>query len=210
MVGGLAVALLLNARFKFRGIIRGLMIIPWAVPGVVNGLLWQWIYNSNYGALNGLLIQFGIIKQGIAWLADPRLAMNMLILADIWTVIPFICLMYLAALQSIPEELYEAGIVDGTTKWQAFTNITLPMLKSMTLVLLVLRTIAVFKVFDIIYTLTKGGPASSTSVVGYYVYEQGFRFTKFGVSAAASYILTFIILALVIVYFKVMKLEQEN
>jgi ABC-type sugar transport system permease subunit len=205
---GFLFAYVLNKRFKFRKTLRGLMIIPWAVPAVVNGLLWQWIYNANYGVLNGMLRQSGIIKQNVAWLSDPGLAMNMVIFADLWSVIPFICLMYLAAMQSIPADLYEAGIVDGTNGLQTLRYITIPLLMPTTLILLVMRTIATIKAFDILYTLTNGGPAGSTEVAGLYIYKQGFLYANFGTSSAASIVLILISLILVLLYFKILNADM--
>jgi len=205
---GLIAALILNQHFKFRGIARSMLLIPWAISGVINGLIWQWILHPNYGVLNGALTQLGITKDYIAWLSDPFLAVNMVILADVWKSFPFVALLLLAALQSIPSELYEAAKVDGANAFSIFRRITLPLLAPITLVLLVLRTIDSFRIFDLIYVLTKGGPANATQVVGYYLYKEGFEFANFGYSAAGSYVITFFILILVFIYVK--KLDQNE
>ncbi len=205
---GLLVSLALNSRFKLRGLARSLLLVPWAISGVINGLIWQWILHPNYGVLNAALTQTGFTDRYIAWLSDPVLSLNMVIVADLWKSFPFVALMYLAALQSIPKDLYEAAKVDGANSFAGFRFITLPLLAPITLVLLVLRTIDSFRIFDLIYVLTKGGPANATQVVGYYLYKEGFQFAKFGYSAAGSYVITFFILVLVFIYIK--KLDRHN
>ncbi|NOZ27047.1 MAG: sugar ABC transporter permease [Chloroflexi bacterium] len=204
---GLAIALLLNQRFAGRGIVRALILIPYVLPGTVNGLLWKWIYNSDYGSLNALLQQLGLIQEYIPWLSRPTLALHMLILANLWQGTPFAILLYLAGLQTIPRDLYEAATVDGASAWQSFRNITLPLLTPITLVMAVLKTIATFKIFDIVYVLTGGGPANSTQVVSYYIFINSFKFLNIGLGAAMSYVLTLIILGLVIIYYRLLSTE---
>ena len=130
---GLLIAMMLNREFPGRVYVRVLALLPWAVPSVVNGTMWKWIFNPAYGALNGLLFQLGLIKQYVAWLGEPFLALNMVVLADVWTETPFIMLLILAALQTIPKDLYEAAIVDGASRWQLFTRVTLPLSSARTL-----------------------------------------------------------------------------
>jgi ABC-type sugar transport system permease subunit len=206
---GLGIALLLNKEFRLRGIARALVLFPYVLPSIVKALMWKWIYNSDYGFLNGLLFQLGIIKDYIPWLSNPALAIHMVILANIWEGTPFAIIMYLAALQTIPKELYEASEVDGATSWQMFTKITFPLIKPMTFILIVIKTVATFKIFDLVYALTAGGPGGSTQVVGYLMYSTVFDSLQFGKGAAMSYILLIIILALVLIYSRLFQSEED-
>ncbi len=206
---GLGVALLLHEDFRGRGLLRGLLILPWALPTVVNGILWAWIYDANYGALNGLLKELSLIDTYIIWLGHPLRAMNSVIVADVWKNFPMIALLLLAGLQTIPGALYEAATIDGAGRFQRFRAITLPALKPAMLVALVLRTMEAFKVFDIIYTMTKGGPANGTQVISYYTYVTTFQFTKFGYGAALSYLIALVIFCLAMVYFRLLRTNEE-
>jgi len=205
---GLGIALLLNKEFRLRGIARALVLFPYVLPSIVKALMWKWIYNSDYGFLNGLLFQLGLIKDYIPWLSSPTLAIHMVILANIWEGTPFAIIMYLAALQTIPKELYEASEVDGATSWQMFTKITFPLIKPMTFILIVIKTVATFKIFDLVYALTAGGPGGSTQVVGYLMYSTVFDSLQFGKGAAMSYILLAIILVLVFIYSRLFQMEE--
>ncbi len=194
------IALVLNRDFRGRTFVRLLALLPWAVPSVVNGIMWKWILNPSYGALNGLLYSLGIIDEYIIWLGDPQLAMGMVVLADIWKETPFIMLLILAALQTIPKDLYDAGRVDGANPIQSFRHITLPLIQPVLFVAIALRTIWALKSFDLIYTLTAGGPSNGTSVVGYYTYLKSFVSLQLGRGAAVAFIMTLLVLVLVIVY----------
>ena len=165
LVLGMAIALLIHAKPYGWQFLRASLIIPWAIPTIVNGTLWRWIYNADYGALNGLLLQFGLIKKYIPWLIDPWRAMNLVIIADVWHSVPFIALIIQAALATLPAELDEAAAVDGANAWQRFWRIRLPLLRSAILVALVIRTVEAFRVFDILYVITQGGPAFGTVTI---------------------------------------------
>lgn len=205
---GLGIALLLNKEFRLRGVARALVLFPYVLPTIVRALMWKWIYNSDYGFLNGLLFQLGLIKDYIPWLSNPRLAIHMVIIANIWEGTPFAIIMYLAALQTIPKELYEASEIDGATPWQTFTKITFPLIKPMTLILMVIKTVATFKIFDLVYALTSGGPGDSTQVVGYLMYSTVFDSLQFGKGAAMSCILLVIIIFLVLIYLRLFQIEK--
>jgi len=168
----------------------------------VNGIIWKWIYNADYGALNGILYQLGIVSHYIPWLSSPWLAIHMLILANLWSGTPFVVLLYLAGLQTIPTELYEAARVDGAGLWSGFVHITLPLLRPITLIMVILKVIWTFKLFDIVYVLTGGGPANSTQVISYYIFVESFKFLNLGYGAALSYTLAFLILIFVIFYYR--------
>lgn len=197
---GMLVALLLNEKFRWRGIARAMLILPWALPTVVNGVLWSWIFNSSYGSLNGLLSQLGLIDKYINWLGEPGIAMNCVIFADVWKNYAMIALILLAGLQTIPADYYEAAKIDGANAVQRFFGVTLPLMKPSILVCLVLRTMEAFKVFDIVYTMTKGGPANGTQVISYYTYQTTFQYSLFGTGAALSYLVSLFILLMAIVY----------
>lgn len=196
----IGIALMLNRPFRGQWLVRMLALLPWAIPSVVNGIMWKWILNPSYGSLNGLLYSLGIIDQYIIWLGDPKLALGMVVMADIWKETPFIMLLFLAALQTIPHDLYEAARVDGSTAVQSFFNITLPLIRPTLFVAVALRTIWALKSFDLIYTLTAGGPSSGTTVVGYYTYLKSFVSLQLGRGAAVAYIMTAVVLILVILY----------
>jgi len=206
----LAFALLLNQPFPLRPLARALMMIPWAIPHVVNGVIWARIYDANYGMLNGALHQLGLIDGYVAWLNNPDYALFLVVMAEVWISTPGLTLLFLAGLQTIPPELYEAAECDGADRWQSFRYVTLPLLKPMGLVVLVLKTISAFGIFDIVYVLTGGGPANSTQVLGYYIYLESFKFLHPGYGAALSYVVAAIILLLVVFYARLIKVEAAQ
>jgi ABC-type sugar transport system permease subunit len=204
LVLGFLVALLLNQEFKGRSLARTLLILPWALPTVVNGVLWTWIYDPNYGALNALLKSLGIISQYKNWLGTAFSAMNAVIVADVWKNTSFIAMVLLAAMQNIPKDYYEAAIIDGASRLKNVFYITLPLLRPAILVAVVIRTMEAFKVFDIIYIMTKGGPANGTQVISYYTYINSFQYSKYGYGAALSYIVSLVILIFALFYIKIL------
>jgi multiple sugar transport system permease protein/N,N'-diacetylchitobiose transport system permease protein len=204
---GLGIALVLNEPFPGRGVLRAIVLIPWAISTIVNGILWQWIYNAQYGALNGVLYQLGLIRQPLAWLGDPWWALNMVILADTWKMTPFYAVMFLAALLVIPKGIYESASIDGANAWRRFTSVTLPFLQPIILIILVLRTVQTFRVFDIIYILTQGGPANGTTVLAFFVYQQSFKTLNFGVGSAAAFVIGLATLGLAGGYFRLLHRE---
>ncbi len=209
---GILIALMLNREFRGRTIVRMLALLPWAIPSVVNGIMWKWILNPRYGALNGLLLQFNVIHQPndyVIWLGDPTLALFMVVLADVWKETPFIMLLVLAALQTIPKDLYEAARVDGAGPLRILFRITLPLIRPTLFVAVALRTIWALKNFDLIYTLTSGGPSGGTSVIGYYTYIESFVSLNLGHGAAAAYLLTAVIMILVILYQRALYREVQ-
>lgn len=198
---GLLIALLLNQPFKGRGFVRGLIILPWALPYIVNGVMWKWIFNANYGALNAALSQMGIIDRYQVWLGDPSTAFNFVIFASIWKETPVAVILLLAALQGIPDELYEAARVDGANALQRVWSITVPLLRPVIAVTMVVKTVWALKEFDLIYVMTGGGPANSTNVATFYTYLTTFKFLKFGYGAALAFII--VLFSLVIAFFYV-------
>lgn len=200
LVFGLILALILNMTFKLRGICRALILIPWAIPTVVSALLWTWIFNDQYGVFNDVLNKIGIIKVYKSWLGVPSLAFFSIIIAEVWKTTPFVALMLLAGLQMIPKDLYEAARIDGASKLRQFQFITLPLLKPIILVALLFRTLDAFRVFDLIYVMTAGGPGNSTEVLSLYTYKTLFSYLDFGYGCALSFV-TFAIAGLISIFY---------
>ncbi len=206
---GLGLAVLIQAHPPGWQFLRASLIIPWAVPTIVNGALWRWIYNADYGALNALLMQSGLIDRYVPWLTRPLTAMNLVILADMWHSIPFVALILQAALATIPDELEEAAAVDGANALQRFFSVRLPLLRSAILVVLVIRTVEAFRVFDIIYVLTSGGPAFGTVTISYLTYLETFSYGNLGSGSALSFLISLFTLAMALVYFRIFYQRQE-
>ncbi len=210
MTLGLGVAQLIHSRpwgWKF---LRFALIIPWAVPTIVNGSMWRWIYSADFGALNGALLQLGLIKQYIPWLTLPNLAMPLIIVADVWHMMPFVALVLQAALAGLPVELDEAAAVDGANAWQRFWRIRFPLLRPAILVALIARTVDAFRVFDIVYVLTAGGPASKTMTITYITYLNSFSYGKQGTGAALSFLISFFTIIMAFVYIRVLYRPEES
>lgn len=204
LVLGLAIALLIHAKPFGWQFLRASLIIPWAVPTIVNGAIWRWIYNADYGALNALLYSLGIIGKYQAWLTKPFLAMNLVIVADVWHSVPFIALILQAAMATIPNEIEEAAMIDGASVWQRFQHIRLPLLRPAILVALVVRTVEAFRVFDIIYVITQGGPAFGTVTISYLTYLESFTYGHLGSGAALSFLISAITLILALIYIRIL------
>jgi multiple sugar transport system permease protein len=210
LVLGILFAVLLNERFRGNLGARLAMIFPWALLTVSNGVLWAWILNPTYGVANALLVQLGLLSGPKPWLSDTFWTMNVIILADAWKTVPNMTLLLLAGLQPISADLYEAAEVDGATRWQKFTRITLPLLRPVILVAVALRTIGAFKVFDIIYVLTgNGGPANSTKVIAFYDYDQAFHYLFFGYGAAISWLITAFMLVMIVIYIRLLRSDSD-
>lgn len=200
MVLGVAAALLLNQQFHGRAVLRALMILPWALPTVVNATLWRLIYNPEYGALNAALSQLGLIGDYQSWLGEPGTALAAIIVADCWKNFPLVALIALAALQAVPRDMNAAALVDGAGPLARFRFVTLPYLAGPLMVALVLRTIEAFKVFDIIWVMTRGGPANSTRTLSILVYQEAFSFQRAGSGASLALIVTLLVTVLAVAY----------
>ena len=209
MVAGIAIALAFNRNFVGRPVARSLILIPWAIPAVVNGILWNWLVHPKIGIVNYLLVQLGILERYKPWLADPAWALNIIIIADAWKWTPLVVLLILAGLQAIPDELYEAATIDGCTRTQTFFRVTLPLLRWPILVTLLLRTVEAIRVFDIIFIMTRGGPASTTKLTTFYVWEVAFKYHRLGFGSALAYLLTVLIVILAILYYRTVSSQVE-
>lgn len=210
LVFGLAIAWLLNAQIRGRWLLRALVVLPWALPTIVNAAMWKGIYNAQYGALNGLLSQLGLIDHYQAWLSDPFTALNFLIIADAWKTTPLVAFFLLAGLTAIPAELYEAAKVDRAGWFRAFRSVTLPLLAPSIALVLVLRTVEAVKVFDIVYAMTRGGPANGTQTISYYTYVTAFSEQNYGLGSAISYLIVIVILALSALYLRLLRRSEMS
>ncbi len=201
---GTLLALLLNERFPGRSLLRAIILIPWAIPPVVNGLIWQWLLEGRYGLVNAVLKGAGVIDAYHSWLTDYSTAMPALIIAQVWNHIPFVSIVVLAALQTIPDEFYEAAEMDGANIFQRFYAITLPWLSHSLLLVLITQTMVALRTFDIIYVLTGGGPGDSTTVLAWLTYVTTFNFADFGKGNAYAYIIAITTMALSVVYIRML------
>ncbi|WP_245530559.1 carbohydrate ABC transporter permease [Pseudothermotoga thermarum] len=199
-VFGLILALLLNKPFFGRSVYMGLVFYPWSLSGFVIGLLWSWLLNGQFGVLNDILLKIGIIRSSVSFLSDPKLAMFSVIMVNVWYGIPFFAIMLLAALQAIPQELYEAAAIDGAGLWKQFLTITLPSLKPTIVNSVLLRIIWVMNFPDIIYGMTRGGPAGVTTTLSVYMINIVYYRNDFGKAAAVGVIITLILLSFTVLY----------
>jgi len=206
---GLVVAMLLNTKIRSVNVLKIIILLPWAIPAVVAGLLWKWILNSDFGIFNGMLYASGAIKSYIPFLADPLLARISLIMAHIWKEGPLAAIFILAGLQLIPNELYEAAKMDGGGGLRLFRFITLPLLRPILLVVLVYETMTAILTFDIVYVMTGGGPGDATSLISWFAYAEIFKFLNLGGGIALSIIIAFITLILIIFYLRALKTEYS-
>jgi multiple sugar transport system permease protein len=197
LVIGMGIALVLNQNFWGRGTVRTIALLPWALPTALIALAWTWIFNDQYGVVNDLLWQLGLIDIGMNWLGDPTLAMLSLIIADVWKTTPFIAILLLAGLQSIPPELYEAHAIDGANPWQSFRQLTLPLLMPQIVIALLFRFAQAFGIFDLVSVMTGGGPGGATEMVSLYIYATVMRYLDFGYGAALV-VVTFLLLVLAV------------
>lgn len=206
---GFIIALVLNEKFYMKWLVRTLIMIPWAIPPVVNATVWKWILNSEYGSLNSILHSLGIIKEYKIWLSSPFWSLMLVILADVWKYTPLVALMLLAALQTIPEDLYEAAKIDGASPFRRFVSVTIPLIKPTVIVVLIFRTFEAFKIFDLVFVMTRGGPAFKTTVISYYAYLETFSQLKVGRGAAIAYIIVIFMSILSYLYSRSLK-DSEN
>jgi multiple sugar transport system permease protein len=206
LIIGLAIALLIHKQFKGRGFIRAAVLVPWAIPTVVSSQMWRFIFNDKYGFLNFILYGSDVTKYK-AWLAEPMYAFAAVVIADVWKTSSFAALLLLAGLQTIPEELYEAARIDGAGAWQRFRTITLPLLKPAILVTLLFRTMDAFRVFDLVFVMTQGGPADATNVLQFYGYKKIFAEGMMGYGSTISVLVFIISLIVSILYIRTIRVK---
>ena len=201
---GIGMALVMNEVFRGRGLLRAVVLIPWAIPTVVSSQMWRFIFNDRYGLFNFVLFG-GDASRYLAPLADPILAPLTIIVAEVWKTAPFVALIVLAGLQTIPDELYEAASIDGATAWQQFRRVTLPLLRPALLLALLFRTIDALRVFDLVFVMTQGGPADATNVLSFYGYKKIFAEGMVGYGSAIAVGVFLISLILSLVYLRILK-----
>jgi ABC-type sugar transport system permease subunit len=202
LVLGLALALAMNRTFRGRGLVRAAVLLPWAIPTVVAALLARFMFESPSGIIDTLLVRAGVVHEPIVWLAGARVAWVPVILADVWKTTPFVALLLLAGLQNIDRELYEAAAIDGASAWWQLRRITLPLLKPALMVALIFRTLDAFRVFDLVYVLTGGGPGTSTEPIALYAFTSTLQDLEFGYGAALSVVIFAITFILALLYIR--------
>jgi len=202
---GLGLALLATSRVRAMGLIRTVLLVPLMMAPVVAGVLWRTLFHSTYGVVNYLLDVVGIPAQ--TWLGSPRDALPAVITVEIWQNLPVVAFVLAAGIQSLPVDLYKAAMVDGASQWQVFRRITLPLLKPVIIVLLLLRIMDAFKVFDIVFTMTYGGPGQTTELLSMLIYKTGLRLFQIGQAGAMAWV--FLIVIFVISLFFIRKLQRE-
>lgn len=202
---GLGFALLLSAAVPGRGLLRAAILVPWAIPTVVSARLWAWLYNPDHGLITRLLP-----ISDVNLLGTPGAAMHAAILVDVWKTTPFVALLLLAGLQTIPEDLYRAAEIDGASRLRAFRSITLPLLRPAIAVTLVFRTLDAFRVFDAVYVLTEGGPANTTETLSIYAYKTLMRSGDFGYGSTLSVATFFCVMAISVVYLRLLGRTGER
>lgn len=206
---GMGAALLLNREFKGRRLVRILYLLPWMLSYVVGAITWKWLLNGSYGMLNEMLLRMGAIDANIAWLGDPKTAMPFVILANVWKQFPFVMLMFIAGLQSIPKEQYEAAWIDRANGLQCFFHITLPNMKGVIIITSTLDFIWAFKQFDLIHVMTGGGPGTATEVLSSLVYQTFFSAFDFGQASATAIILLLIVMVISLFYARLVFSKQQ-
>lgn len=209
-IGGLILALCLRDKFKGRGIYQSIVFLPWAFSAFVVGLVFRWSFNGEYGVVNDVLMKLGIIKKGIAWLGTPGLSLVVVILAMIWIGIPFFGIMILAALQSIPNEIYEAADMDGCGMFRKFFSLTLPYIKPTVIMTILLRTIWIFNSFDLVVIVTQGGPANYSQTLPSYMYTKAFSGYDFGLAGAFGVLLMVILGVYAVLFLKLSNYDKAG
>jgi ABC-type sugar transport system permease subunit len=205
--GGL-VGLLLDARLWTSRLLQVLILLPWAIPPAIAGIMWKWIFHADYGAVNGFLVGLGLLKDYFPWLSTPSTARTCLVIAHVWKEGSLAAVLVLAGLQTIPRELRDAIFCDGGGPWTYFRHVVIPFLKPTLLVIAIYETMIAILTFDLVYVMTGGGPGNATALVSWYAYIESFRFLNFGHGAALSFTIAAVILVMILVYLRVLKTEE--
>lgn len=208
---GFALALFFNRKFKFAKPVRGLLMIPWMIPMTITGLMFKFMFSTKVGIINYFLQAIGVISENIEWLTDPKTAMIAVVITNIWIGIPFNMILISTGLTSINEELYESASIDGASKVQKFFKITLPLMRSTIESILVLGFIYTFKVYDLVWVMTSGGPVNSTHLMSTYSYKLSFEKFQYSMGSAVANVLLVVLLLVGILYLKItMQGEEKN
>lgn len=205
---GMIIALTIHSNFKGRGVVRTSMLVPWAIPTVVSSLLWSWMFHDNFGIINNVLVDIGFTRfHMFSWVGNPSTALFSVVMVDVWKTTPFMALLILAGLQVIPEDVYEASRVDGASLWQQFWDITLPLLKPALLVALIFRTMASFRVFDMIFVMN--GYNTSTMSVSVLAHQELMAKQRLGFGSAISVVIFLCIAIMVVGYTRLIRVEEQ-
>ena len=207
---GLILALCLKDKFRGRGIYQSIVFLPWAFSAFVVGLMFRWSFNGEYGVVNDLLMKLGIIHENIAWLGTPGLSLAVVIMAMIWMGVPFFGIMILAALQSVPDDIYEAADIDGCGTIRKFFSLTLPFIKPTIIMTVLLRTIWIFNSFDLIVIITGGGPVNYSQTLPSYMYSKAFSSYDFGLASAFGVLLMVILGLYAILFLKISNYDKAG
>ena len=205
---GVLIALLLNATFPGRGLMRAAMLVPWAIPTVVSAKMWSWMLNDQFGVVNDALMRIGIITEPVAWLAEPSLAMASVIMVDVWKTTPFVALLALAALQMVPKDCYEAAEVDGVGPIKVFFHVTLPLIAPALAVAVIFRLLDAMRMFDLVYVMT--GATDATMTLSVFAQRELVSFQDAGYGSAASTLVFFVIALLTALYVMTMRLDLDG
>jgi multiple sugar transport system permease protein len=205
---GTLIALLLNQPFRLARVLQVAILIPWAIPAVMAGIIWRWVFRGDVGVLNGLLYSLGLIESYRSFLGDPITAKLALVIAHLWKHLPLATILLLATLQVIPRELYDAAKLDGAGTWQLFRSITFPFLKPTLAVVLIFDTIVAFTTFDLVFAMTGGGPANATTLIAWYIYNEIFTNLNLGRGAALAFLVALVTLVLALVYLRALRTER--
>lgn len=207
---GLILALCLKTKFRGRGIYQSIVFLPWAFSSFVVGLMFRWSFNGEYGVVNDILMKMGIIKENVAWLGTPGLSLAVIIIAMIWMGIPFFGIMILAALQSVPDDIYEAADIDGCGMFRKFFSLTLPYIKPTIIMTVLLRTIWIFNSFDLIVIITGGGPVNYSQTLPSYMYSKAFASYDFGLASAFGVLLIVILGIYAVLFLKLSNYDKAG
>ncbi|WP_239496142.1 carbohydrate ABC transporter permease [Salinicola peritrichatus] len=210
VVLGVLIALLLDQPLYGRNVFRALLILPWALPTVVNAMSWRLIYNPDFGGLNALLTQIGLIDSYQSWIGSPSTALYAIAVADVWKTVPLVAMITLAALQGVSRELLEAARIDGASAWARFRVVTLPAILGPLTVAAVLRTIEGVKVFDLIWVMTRGGPVNSTKTMSIQVYQEAFANFRAGSGAAQGLLIVLVSMIMINVYIALLRRQASQ
>lgn len=205
---GLASAILLNQNFVGRTFARGVVILPWVIPGVVAAMVWRLMYDPQLGIINKFLFDVGLLKTYVTWLGKPNTALFAVIFSATWKGFPFSTIMYLAALQAVPSNLYEAAELDGANKWQRFISITVPQIMPVIRVTILLTWILTFNYFELVWVMTKGGPGKSSHIFPTYIYEIAFKQFRFG--PASRYAVVSFLILLIFSFLYIQELNKRE
>ena len=202
LIGFICALVISQDRIRFRGIWRCLIMLAWVLPSVIGSMVWKWMYHSDFGILNEILLRLGLIKQALAWTGSKQLALTSAIIVNVWKLFPLVLMYIEAALQSVPRSLEDAAVVDGANTWRCFTVVTWPHIRPTCITVILLLTIWTLNAFTFIYVLTGGGPGTASQVLSMFINKEAFQNYNFGVASAASTILFVIVAAFSTIYIR--------